>query len=66
MLILLTLQIKIFQKQAKIVLFLILCVLLCREGRLLQTPTLIGQEVQLSSSRPIRMSYQTNKNALIG
>ena len=32
-------------------------------GQLLQTHTLMGQEVQFSS--PIRMSHQTNYNALI-
>ena len=36
-----------------------------RGGRLLQTKTLIGQEVQLSGSYPIRRSSQTNNNALI-
>ena len=33
-----------------------------RAGRLLQTHILIGQEVQLSGSCPIRMSHQTNNN----
>ena len=37
-----------------------------RGGRLLQTSLLIGQEVQLSSSCPIRMLDTTNNNALIG
>ena len=35
-------------------------------GRFMQTRTLIGPEVQLSKSCPIRMSCKTNKNALIG
>ena len=37
-----------------------------RGVRLLQTCILIGQEVQLSSSCPIRMQYPSNNNALIG
>ena len=36
-----------------------------RGARLLQTSILIGQEVQLSSSCTIRMSYQSNNNVLI-
>ena len=34
--------------------------------RIVQTSILIGQEVQLCSCCPIRMSCQTNNNALIG
>ena len=37
-----------------------------RGVRLVQTSNLIGQEVKLSNSRPIRMSCQINKNALTG
>ena len=37
-----------------------------RGGRLLQTFILIGQEVQLGSSCPIRICQQTNNSALIG
>ena len=37
-----------------------------RVGRLLQTLVLSGEEVQLSSSCPIRTSHQASDNALIG
>ena len=37
-----------------------------RGGRLLKTNTLIGREVQLSSSCPNRRHFPTNNNALIG
>ena len=37
-----------------------------RGGRLLQTETLIGQEVQLRGSCPIRRHHPTNNDALIG
>ena len=37
-----------------------------RGARLIQTSILIGQEVQPSSSCPIKKSCQTNNNALIG
>ena len=37
-----------------------------RGVRLIQTSTLIGQEVQLSSFCPIKKSRNTNNNALIG
>ena len=37
-----------------------------RDGQLLQTQILIGQEAQLSSSCLIRLTQQTSSNALIG
>ena len=35
-----------------------------RGGRLLQASTLIGQEIQLNSFRPMGMSHQANNNPL--
>ena len=52
--------------QDKIVFVIINVYLYVRGGRLLQTSTVIGQEVQLSISCPIRMLHLTNNNALIG
>ena len=40
--------------------------LLSRGELLLQTHTVIGEDLQLSSSRPIEIFHLTNSNALIG
>ena len=60
-----TSKVRLQGNHINIIINFVLFLVSIRGGRLLQTYNLIGPEVHISSSCPVRMSHQTNCNALI-